>query len=285
MGNILSRREEQRPTALVKDGFDALEPLQSKNTVWHHGERQSAASAEHEDLSRGGSLALSQPSEDLKTLEPKYKIQRKPLQSLETYPAVQGAPRTNEAPAMLPRHPDKLGERGASRLERTISRGKRRKHGDQSTESSSPQISNASLARSHPSYRSNLWAWIDHIPQSADDATIIFNVQQVFTLAEQYVNNFYVDRQPSQQCQCEQFLRHESFENLPIGIQPSDVIHIVAHPTVMIKHSLVALLLSTISLTQNGPYCLLPSEFTALTRAVSSGRGCAAEIHREYFCP
>lgn len=208
---------------MAKDGFDAPEPL-PKDTVWYRGERQSATSAEHEDLSRIGSLALSQPTEDLKTLEPEHKIYRKPIPSLETYTAVQGASQTMNASAMPPRHPDDLGERGASRLKGTSSRGKRRKHGDQSTGSSSPQISNASLTRSHQSYRPSLWAWIDHIPQSADDATIIFNVQQVFTLAEQYVNSFYVDR-PSHQCQCELFLRHESFENLPVGVQPPDVIH------------------------------------------------------------
>lgn len=285
MGYLFRRRKEERLGALAKDGFEASESLQSRNTLRHRVERQPAASAEHEGLTPTGSLAFSQQaSEDLKTLERKQKTHREPVQSLGPHSAVPGAPRKNKALPMPPRHPENLVKSGASRSKLRTRHDKRGKHGDQSTRSSSPQISDSSLTHSHRSYRPSLWAWIDHIPQSADDATIIFKVQQVFTLAEQFVNNFYVDR-PSQQCQCELLFEHKSFENLPVGIQPSDVIHIVAHPTAMIKHSLVALLLSTILLTRNGPYCLLPSEFTALARAVSSGRGFAADIDRKCFCP
>ena len=228
-------------------------------------------------------LPLSQPSEDCKTPELDHKTLRKPLPIAKTDPAVQGSsgpynavvmpgrresPKKSDAPR---KHHDRHDDRGRH--------DRRGRHGGHSTESSSPQISNASLAQSHQGYRSGLWAWIDHLPQSVDDDNIISNVQQVFTFADQYVNNFYVDR-PSQQRDCEPFLCPESFGNLPDGIQPADVIHIVAQPTAVIKHSLVATLLSTISLTRPGPYSLLPPEFTALAKAVSSGGGFATDINR-----
>jgi len=170
-----------------------------------------------------------------------------------------------------------------SEKSRMTIKGPRGIQASRSTRSSSPQNSHSSTTQSCRQDRPTLWAWTEHVPQSVDDERIVFDVQQVFTLAEQYVNNFYTDRL-GQRCILEPPLHVEltAFETLPAGVEAHKLIEFVAQPTAMIKHSLVALLLSTISITKDGPYCLLPSSFVPLVRAVNKGYGCNADIKREF---
>lgn len=145
--------------------------------------------------------------------------------------------------------------------------------------SNSPQAGSTSTIVSHQSHRPTLWDWINHIPQSADDQTIIAHVRQVFSLAEQYVNNFYVDRQGQQLGEGARFpLEKDGFQDVPDEASLEDIICDVTDPTTVIKHCLIALLVSTISFDDRSEYSLLPREFTLLAKTIRKNEGPEADI-------
>lgn len=109
--------------------------------------------------------------------------------------------------------------------------------------------------------QTGLWAWIPHVMQSADDDTVVHRVLDIFTSAEQFVNNFYGDHGQ------ESDGTNPSLERLARASQftLSQLQHYlknVNHKTTLIKHILISLLLDLISFqstTSKG--ALLPKEF------------------------
>jgi len=156
------------------------------------------------------------------------------------------------------------------------SNGRRKKR--RSARSKSPQASSTGTTGSYQAYRPGLWTWIDHVLQSKDDQTIVANIQQVVAFAEQYVNNYYLDILKQNPCKLP-FFEREAFLNLPPEVSITDVLCDIVHPTTVIKHCLVALLLNSISFEGEGPVpSLLPAEFTSLARAIRSTRADDGEI-------
>jgi hypothetical protein len=114
----------------------------------------------------------------------------------------------------------------------------------------------------------NLWSWVHHLRQSADDKNIVLNVREVFVLAEQYVNNFYVNR-PRQELpeDLPPDLEKMSFPHLSSSV--TDLLRQVHCQDTVIKHCLVSIILSTISLDCDNSYrSLLPLEFIQLPKAL-----------------
>jgi hypothetical protein len=116
----------------------------------------------------------------------------------------------------------------------------------------------------------NLWSWIPHLRQSVDDKNMVANVRKVFVLAGQYVNNYYVNR-PRQELP-EDFppeLEGMSFPHLSPHTPIIDLLRQVHYQDTVIKHCLVSIILSTISLDCDSSYpSLLPPEFTQLPKAL-----------------
>ncbi|KAK5087286.1 hypothetical protein LTR70_007001 [Exophiala xenobiotica] len=155
--------------------------------------------------------------------------------------------------------------------------GRRRKRC--TARSRSPQASSTETARSRQSYQPNLWTWIDHVPQSRDDQTIIANIQQVFAFAEQWVNNYYLDIQNQEPHGVPSF-DEQAFRNLQPGISIADILCNGAHPTSVIKHCLVSQLLASISFNGEGSsVSLLPAEFTPLVNAIQRSKADELKYH------
>jgi hypothetical protein len=116
----------------------------------------------------------------------------------------------------------------------------------------------------------NLWSWVPHLRQSADDKSIVSNVREVFVLAEQYVNNFYVNRPcPELPEDLPPELEKMSFPHLPFRTPVTDLLRQVHCQDTVIKHCLVSIILSTISLDCDNSYpSLLPLEFIQLPKAL-----------------
>lgn len=119
------------------------------------------------------------------------------------------------------------------------------------------------------SSRHGLWNFIAQLPQPADDQTIQIAAQQVFSLADQYVDNFYVNRL-HESIRMDVRFRDLDFPHLPGGSAPAVMIQLVEDPTVVIKHCLVHVLLTCIAFDNDGRQLpsLLPPEFTALAKAL-----------------
>lgn len=116
--------------------------------------------------------------------------------------------------------------------------------------------------------QSDLWSWIPQLPQSHDDETIKRNVEAVFALAEQYIDNFYEDKLRQGILADEAFINME-FPALPGSMAAKDILAFVENPTVVIKHCLVYIILSCIAFDADSPYSsLLPTEFTVVEEAL-----------------
>lgn len=126
----------------------------------------------------------------------------------------------------------------------------------------------------------DLWSWIPHLRQSVDDKNIVANVRKVFVLAEQYVNNYYVNR-PLQELP-EDFpaeIKGMSFPHLFPHTPIIDLLQQVHHQDTVIKHCLVSIILSTISLDCDNSYpSLLPLEFTQLPKALQQSTASERKI-------
>ena len=128
------------------------------------------------------------------------------------------------------------------------------------------------VKQSRPGLRreGDLWSWIPHLRQSVDDKNMVASVREVFVLAEQYVNNYYVNRS----CQelPEDFpeeLKEMSFPHLFPYTPITDLLRQIHHQDTVIKHCLVSIILSTISPDCDNSYpSLLPLEFTQLPKAL-----------------
>ena len=129
----------------------------------------------------------------------------------------------------------------------------------------------------------NLWSWIPHLRQSVDDKNMVANVREVFVLAEQYVNNHYVNR-PYQELP-EDFppeLKGMSFPHLFPYTPITDLLRQVHRQDTVIKHCLVSIILSTISLDCDNSYpSLLPLEFTQLPKALRQSTATERKIPRK----
>lgn len=113
-----------------------------------------------------------------------------------------------------------------------------------------------------------LWTWIERLPQPEDDHSIISRVNRVFALAEDYVDSFYVDK-------ISQIFVHDStFAEMQFTCLPAEVAEVISniqHPTIVIKHCILSILLSCIAFDADSPYpSLLPDEFTVLEEALRS---------------
>lgn len=118
------------------------------------------------------------------------------------------------------------------------------------------------------SSHADLFSWRKYLPQSMDDSTIVDSVQKIFVLAEQYVNNFYIDCK-GRKAQSVPFFERQGLSHLLADVETDVLMYSVAHPTILIKHSLVASLLNVISLeTQYRWPSLLPDEFLCMTKAI-----------------
>jgi len=167
-----------------------------------------------------------------------------------------------------------------SQYRSNMNSGRRRKR--RTARSRSPQASSTETARSCQSYQPNLWTWIDHVPQSRDDQTIVANIQQVFAFAEQWVNNYYLDIQNQKPHGVPSF-NGQAFRNLPPGISIADILCNGAHPTTVIKHCLVSQLLTSISFNGEGSsVSLLPAEFTSLVSAIQRSKADEVEVPRRF---
>jgi hypothetical protein len=124
----------------------------------------------------------------------------------------------------------------------------------------------------------NLWSWIPHLRQSVDDKNMVANVREVFVLAEQYVNNYYVNRLRRELPEdFSEVLKGMSFPHLSPYPAITDLLRQVHHQDTVIKHCLVSIILSTISLDCDNSYpSLLPLEFTQLPKALQQST--AAEL-------
>jgi len=129
----------------------------------------------------------------------------------------------------------------------------------------------------------NLWSWIPYLRQSVDDKNMVANVREVFVHTEQYVNNYYVNR-PRQELP-EDFpatLKGMSFPHLAPYTPITDLLRQVHHQDTVIKHCLVSIILSTISLDSDNSYpSLLPLEFTQLPKALQQSTAKERKIPRK----
>lgn len=130
-----------------------------------------------------------------------------------------------------------------------------------------------------------LWRCIGHIPQSSDDQTIIAEVRKTFTLVNQHVDNFYADKLQNDLPRLRE-LEAMKFSNLPAESSLASLLHKVTHPTTIIKHCLLVILLSTILFDSNSSFpSLLPDEFTALPYASHMSTARDGEIPRKKLLP
>lgn len=127
----------------------------------------------------------------------------------------------------------------------------------------------SNVAASRHTYRQGLWSFVEQLPQPADDQTVKDAAQQVFSLADQYVDNFYVNRL-RESIRVDAKFQNLQFPNLPAGSAAATVIQLVTDPIIVIKHCLVHVLLSCIAFDNDGDQLpsFLPPEFTALARAL-----------------
>jgi hypothetical protein len=132
----------------------------------------------------------------------------------------------------------------------------------------------------------DLWSWIPHIRQSADDSTVVVRVKEVLVTAEQFVSNFYYDRahsdmRPNQHLDDINRSPLHSVDVLAIKLARAD------HQLPLIKHSLITRLLSLISFDIDAlEESLLPMEFknfTVLAEARQNSTVTDNEILREAF--
>lgn len=114
-----------------------------------------------------------------------------------------------------------------------------------------------------------LWSVLGHLPQPADDQTIISLVQQVFLLVDNFVDNHYRDL-PGQTIGENPHFSETTFPYLDGGCSPANVFFIIADSTVAIRHCLTYILLSCISFdnSDNAFSSLLPREFTTIESAL-----------------
>lgn len=123
----------------------------------------------------------------------------------------------------------------------------------------------------------NLWSWIPYVAQPADDATVSGRVKELFVIAEQYVNNFYTNREYDSNIP-DDILEQVNTSPLLSTSQLQKCLSKVDYQTPFIKHILVSLLLDLISFGSNkSKLSLLPIEFqnfsilaNARTRSESS---------------
>ncbi|KAJ9660459.1 hypothetical protein H2198_002577 [Neophaeococcomyces mojaviensis] len=170
-------------------------------------------------------------------------------------------------------------ERSRHHIRHRSGKHKHTTNGSTYSDSSRSSGTDLSLRR----YLPKLWAWIDHVPQSADDQYIIASVRRIFATAEQYVNNFYVDRL-GQRTELEPFIERHAFSDIPEGCSKKDLLSSVVHPTTVIKHSLVVTLLSTISLEcPDHLPPLLPKEYLSLARAIRQSKSSANDGDIPHF--
>lgn len=117
---------------------------------------------------------------------------------------------------------------------------------------------------------SGLWSIIERLPQPVADQTVISLAQQVFLLADNFVDNHYGDRL-GQTMGSDHRYKAMAFPYLDNGTRPADVLFLIEHPTIAIKHCIIYLLLSCISFDDGGGSLpsLLPHEFTVTASALS----------------
>ena len=133
----------------------------------------------------------------------------------------------------------------------------------------------------------DLWSWIPHISQSADDSTVVGRVKEVLVQAEQFVSNFYCERAHSDMRPNPHL---DDINHSPILLSVDALVAELAradHQLPLIKHSLITWLLSLISFDIDAPEkSLLPKEFrnfTVLAEARGNSTETDNEIRREAF--
>ena len=204
------------------------------------------------------------PPKDSIAQSPANTVLRKPItQSPNARPPQNQANDRRVGPTEGPSHPDTFVSRTQSRS---------RVGGNNVHESTGiptrSQPSSGGVSGNRRAAQKKLWSWIERLPQPEDDQTIAGHVNQVFALAEQYIDNFYIDKL-HQKIVLDPILTEMDFAGLPNDNSPGDVLYNVKHPTVVIKHCLVTVLLSCITFDAESPLpSLLPPEFVALEVAL-----------------
>jgi hypothetical protein len=113
--------------------------------------------------------------------------------------------------------------------------------------------------------------WMKHLDQPESDNTIMRSVKGLFDHIEVHVENFYRDAQiPITHKLQEELMAVESSRELPEEI--AGLLPMTERPTMLIKHCLTHSIVEHITFESDVPDSFLPTDFTALPRALITRR-------------
>lgn len=114
----------------------------------------------------------------------------------------------------------------------------------------------------------NVGAWERHLPQPEADSDLRSAVSGLFDQVEMHVEQYYQDVavkvDPSV---------HSDIARLDSHLHQASLLELLAatrRPTMLIKHTIAYLIVSSISAESNSAVSFLPADFTALPQAIKS---------------
>ena len=122
-----------------------------------------------------------------------------------------------------------------------------------------------------PPDRQDSTAYEIHLPQSADDKTIMRRTETILDQIDDYIENYY-RKSPSSVVELSD-VGIANLEKLDTGLLPRKLPSIASEAKNMkpiAKHTLAHVITSSISTTIRSPWPLLPSDFVLIPRAVES---------------
>jgi hypothetical protein len=113
-------------------------------------------------------------------------------------------------------------------------------------------------------------SWEVFLPQGSDDKTISNTVETLFYFVKQHISNFYIngDKRITQTASAALGLLHSPSADVSL----EQLLAATPYQDVVLEHCINYLLLSGINFDMPHSFSLLPSEFTALPRAVRNSK-------------
>lgn len=111
--------------------------------------------------------------------------------------------------------------------------------------------------------------WTRHLPQPADDVSIVGTMETIYQQIELHIDNFYSNAEPSSGGILEN--THALLSEIDSGlVRPTlpEAMMGLRHKKTIIKHSLAHLILSNITIEDDSPGSLLPRDVSELQKSL-----------------